>query len=168
MSKKRKGRKQRGGGGKKKKQKNNNKKKKKRKKKKKKKKKKIKKKKKTKKPPKKKKKKKKKKRYLWLEFQERIRDPHSEYFINFLGYAPDPVLSDNTLERLTPPEESPLPIDPDLIRVIAPGASRRPCRNGGDGGFASVVRRLGRGALIGRIRNSGLEVRGTTAVQAAG
>ena len=62
-------------------------------------------------------------KYLWLEFQEPIRDPHDEYFIRFLGYAPDPVLSDNRLETFTPPEESPLPIDPELIRVIAPGAT---------------------------------------------
>jgi hypothetical protein len=62
-------------------------------------------------------------KYLWLEFAEPIRDPNDEYFIRFLGYAPDPLLSDNRLETFTPPEEPPLPIDPELIRVIAPGAT---------------------------------------------
>ena len=62
-------------------------------------------------------------KYLWLEFEEPIRDPHDEYFIRFLGYAPDPMLSDNRLETGTPPEETPLPIDPELIRVIPPGAT---------------------------------------------
>ena len=62
-------------------------------------------------------------KYLWLEFQDPIRDPNDEYFIRFLGYSPDPMLSDNRLETFTPPEESPLPIDPELIRVMPPGAT---------------------------------------------
>jgi hypothetical protein len=60
-------------------------------------------------------------RFLWLELEEPIRDPHDEYFIRLLGYAPDPLLSDNHLETFVPPEEAPLPIDPELIRVITPG-----------------------------------------------
>ena len=62
-------------------------------------------------------------KYLWLEFEEPIRDPNDEYFIRFLGYAPDPLLSDNRLETFTPPEEAPLPIDLELIRIIPPGAT---------------------------------------------
>ncbi|HEV8482838.1 MAG TPA: hypothetical protein VGV87_04705 [Blastocatellia bacterium] len=62
-------------------------------------------------------------KYLWLEFEEPIRDPHDEYFVRFLGYATDPMLSDNRLETATPPEESPLAIDPELIRVIPTGAT---------------------------------------------
>jgi hypothetical protein len=62
-------------------------------------------------------------KYLWLEFEEPIRDPNDEYFIRLLGYAPDPLLSDNRLETFTPPEETPLPIDPELIRVIPSGAT---------------------------------------------
>ncbi len=62
-------------------------------------------------------------KYLWLEFEQPIRDPNDEYFIRFLGYAPDPLLSDNRLETFTPPGETPLPIDPELIRVIPPGAT---------------------------------------------
>ena len=62
-------------------------------------------------------------KYLWLEFAEPIRDPHDEYFVRFLGYSPDPLLSDNRLETFTPPEETALAIDPEPIRVIAPGAT---------------------------------------------
>jgi hypothetical protein len=57
-------------------------------------------------------------RSLWIEFADAIKDPHDEYFIRLLGYASDPLLSDNRFETLTPPEESPLAIDPELIRVI--------------------------------------------------
>ena len=62
-------------------------------------------------------------RFLWLEMEEPIRDPNDEYFIRFLGYAPDPLLSDDRIETFTPPEEPPLPIDPELIRIIAPDAT---------------------------------------------
>ncbi|MCC6861983.1 MAG: hypothetical protein IT158_25650 [Bryobacterales bacterium] len=60
-------------------------------------------------------------RFLWLEFEEPVRDPNDEYFIRLLGYAPDPLLSDNRFETFVPPEEAPLPIDPELIRTITPG-----------------------------------------------
>jgi hypothetical protein len=60
-------------------------------------------------------------KFLWLEFEEAIRDPNDEYYVRMLAYAPDPVLSDNRLETFVPPEEAPLPIDPELIRVITPG-----------------------------------------------
>ncbi|MBC8160388.1 MAG: hypothetical protein H7Z42_04140, partial [Roseiflexaceae bacterium] len=59
-------------------------------------------------------------RFLWLELAEPPRDPNDTYFIRLLGYAPDPLLSDNRLESFTPPEESPLPIEPELVRVITP------------------------------------------------
>jgi hypothetical protein len=52
--------------------------------------------------------------------EEPVRDSHDEYFIRLLGYAPDPLLSDNRFETFVPPEEAPLPIDPELIRVITP------------------------------------------------
>jgi hypothetical protein len=60
-------------------------------------------------------------KFLWLELAEPIKDPNDEYFIRFLGYAPDPLLSDNRFETFTPPEASPLPIDPELIREIGVG-----------------------------------------------
>ena len=60
-------------------------------------------------------------KFLWLELEEPIRDPNDEYFIRFLGYAPDQLLSDNRFETFVPPEESQLPIDPELIREIGTG-----------------------------------------------
>ena len=62
-------------------------------------------------------------RYLWLEFEEPPADPNDAYFIRMLGYAPDILLSDHRGETLVPPEESPLAIDPELVRVITPGQS---------------------------------------------
>jgi hypothetical protein len=62
-------------------------------------------------------------KFLWLEFADPIADPHDKYFIRFLGYAPDPLLSDDSIETFTPPEESPLAVDAELIRVIPPGAT---------------------------------------------
>lgn len=62
-------------------------------------------------------------KFLWLEMGEAIGDPHDKYFIRFLGYAPDPLLSDDRIETFTPPEETPLPVDPELIRIIPPGAT---------------------------------------------
>lgn len=60
-------------------------------------------------------------RFLWLELSEAPLDPNDEIFIRMLGYAPDPLLSDHRFETFVPPEESPLPIDPELVRVISPG-----------------------------------------------
>lgn len=62
-------------------------------------------------------------KFLWLELDQPISDPNDAYFIRFLGYAPDPLLSDNRAETATPPEETPLAIDPELIRLIPPGAT---------------------------------------------
>ena len=61
--------------------------------------------------------------YLWLEFEEPVLGPNDNFFIRILGYAPDPLLSDNRLETFVPPEEPALNIDPELIRVITPGQS---------------------------------------------
>ncbi len=62
-------------------------------------------------------------RYLWLEFEEPVRDPNDLYFIRLLGYSADPLLSDNRPETFVPPDEPPLGIDPEYIRVITPGQS---------------------------------------------
>lgn len=62
-------------------------------------------------------------RYLWLEFAEPVRDPNDSYFIRVLGYSTDPLLSDNRPETFVPPDEPPLNIDPELIRVVTPGQS---------------------------------------------
>jgi hypothetical protein len=60
---------------------------------------------------------------LWLELEAPPRDPHDAYFIRLLGYAADPLLSDNRFETLIAPEEPPLPIDPELVREISPSQS---------------------------------------------
>ena len=57
-------------------------------------------------------------RFLWLEFAEPIRDPKDTYFARVLSSAPDQLISSNIPELLVTPEESPLPIDPEQIRVI--------------------------------------------------
>jgi hypothetical protein len=62
-------------------------------------------------------------RFLWLELEQPPADPNDAYFVRLLAYAPDPLLSDDRLETFVPPEESPLAIDPELVRTIAPGAS---------------------------------------------
>jgi hypothetical protein len=62
-------------------------------------------------------------RYLWIEFAEPIHDPQDTYFARVLAYAPDQLISNNEPELLAAPEEPALPIDPELIRVVAPSAS---------------------------------------------
>lgn len=63
-------------------------------------------------------------RWLWLEFDRPPDNPADRYFARVLAAAPDPELS-----RLQPDSaaqnspEPPLPIDPEPIRMIAPGAS---------------------------------------------
>jgi hypothetical protein len=82
-------------------------------------------------------------RFLWLELEETVRDPNDRYFIRLLGYAPDPMISDDRLETFVPPEEAPLPIDPELLRVIPPTDTD-------DGaGFAAMVP-LEAGGNVGR------------------
>ena len=61
-------------------------------------------------------------RYLWLEFEEPIRDPNDTYFARVLAYAPDPLLSfPNPDQALVRQDDPPLAIDPELIRVITHG-----------------------------------------------
>ena len=61
-------------------------------------------------------------RYLWLEFEEPIRDPNDTYFGRVLAYAPDPLLSfPNPDQLLVRQDDPPLAIDPELIRVITHG-----------------------------------------------
>ncbi|MCF2151907.1 hypothetical protein IQ276_036985 [Desmonostoc muscorum LEGE 12446] len=63
------------------------------------------------------------KRYLWVEFAEPVTDPNDLYFARVLANAPDHLLSNNNPELLAAPTETPLPIDPEFIRIITPGAS---------------------------------------------
>lgn len=62
-------------------------------------------------------------RYLWVEFEEPILDPQDAVFARVLAYAPDQLLSNNHPELLVAPEEPALPIDPEYIRTIPPGAT---------------------------------------------
>lgn len=62
-------------------------------------------------------------RFLWIEFEEPVRDPQDGFFARVLAYAPDQLISNNHPEMFLAPEEPTLPIDPEYIRVIAPGAS---------------------------------------------
>ncbi len=59
-------------------------------------------------------------RYLWLELTEPIKDPNDTLFCRMLAYAPDQLISNNSFEMMEAPEEPPLPIDPEYIRVITP------------------------------------------------
>jgi len=62
-------------------------------------------------------------RYLWIEFAEPIADPSDIYFARVLANAPDQLLSNNNPELLAAPEEPALPIDPEFIRAVTPGAA---------------------------------------------
>lgn len=59
-------------------------------------------------------------RYLWLEFEEPVKDPNDALFVRVLGYAPDPLLSDWRWELFLVPSEPLLPIDEEMIRTITP------------------------------------------------
>jgi hypothetical protein len=62
------------------------------------------------------------KRMLWLEFDSPPLDPQDRYFARVLACAPDPVLM-RPDEVIPEPAEPPLPIDPELIRVVVPNQS---------------------------------------------
>ncbi|HEX7840234.1 MAG TPA: hypothetical protein VF469_22305, partial [Kofleriaceae bacterium] len=62
-------------------------------------------------------------RMLWLEFAEAIADDGQDaYFARVLAYAPDPLLSFSHTGQPTP-QDPPLPVPPEPIRVIVPGQS---------------------------------------------
>jgi hypothetical protein len=62
-------------------------------------------------------------RYLWIEFEEPVKDPKDAYFARVLAYAPDQLISNNNPELFTAPQEPALPVDPENIRVVIPGQS---------------------------------------------
>jgi hypothetical protein len=62
-------------------------------------------------------------RFLWIEFGEAVRDPDDTFFARVLAYTPDQLISNNQPELFVAPPEPALPVDPEHIRVIAPGAS---------------------------------------------
>lgn len=58
-------------------------------------------------------------RVLWVEFAEPVRDPKDTYFARVLCRAPDQLISNNAPELFVAPEEPPLLIDPEYVRVIS-------------------------------------------------
>jgi len=67
-------------------------------------------------------------RVLWFEFEEPVANPRDGYFARVLSYSPDPMLTriepiPPEVEPVKTPPEPPLPVAPELIRVIRPGQS---------------------------------------------
>ncbi|MBM4259674.1 MAG: hypothetical protein FJ147_27730 [Deltaproteobacteria bacterium] len=62
-------------------------------------------------------------RFLWIEFDEPVKDPNDAYFARVLAYSPDQLISNNHPSLFIAPDEPALPIDPEQIRVIAPHAT---------------------------------------------
>jgi hypothetical protein len=63
-------------------------------------------------------------RYLWLEFAEGPRDSNDDLFCRMQAYSPDQLISNNHPSLLDIPVESPLPLDPEYIRVVTPGSAQ--------------------------------------------
>jgi hypothetical protein len=61
-------------------------------------------------------------RALWLELDGPPLDPQDGYFARVLAYGIDPLLASEAAGAVQP-QEPPLGVDPEPIRVIAPGAS---------------------------------------------
>ncbi|WP_345408484.1 hypothetical protein [Nonomuraea salmonea] len=59
-------------------------------------------------------------RRLWLEFDEPPLDPLDRLYARVLAYAPDPMLLDDQVS-VPDPQEPPLPVDPEQLRIIVPG-----------------------------------------------
>ena len=62
-------------------------------------------------------------RFLWVELKQPIQDPQDLFFARVLASTPDQLISNNELELFIAPDIDPLPIDPELARVIGPGAT---------------------------------------------
>lgn len=62
-------------------------------------------------------------RYLWIEFTEPVLDPDDAVFGRVLAYTPDQLISNNEPDLLVAAQEPSLPIAPEFIRVIPPGAT---------------------------------------------
>ena len=62
-------------------------------------------------------------RMLWLEFSEPVLNPADSLFGRVVAHAVDPLLTRVPAEAPPGPLEPPLPVDPELIRVISPGQS---------------------------------------------
>lgn len=60
------------------------------------------------------------KRFLWLEMDKAPDDDRDEVFARHLAYSPDQLISNNHPQLYETPEEPPIPLDPEYIRVITP------------------------------------------------
>jgi hypothetical protein len=63
------------------------------------------------------------KRFLWIEFAEPVDDPQDSYFARVLASVPDQLISNNHPSLFVGPQEPPLPIDPEQIRIITSASS---------------------------------------------
>jgi hypothetical protein len=57
-------------------------------------------------------------RFLWLEMDAAPIDKNDALFCRVLAYSPDQLISNNHPSLMEIPKESPLPVDPEYIRVI--------------------------------------------------
>jgi hypothetical protein len=60
-------------------------------------------------------------RMLYFEFDRPPDDDHDAYFARVVAYGPDPMLTGDAV--IPEPREGPLPIDPELIRVVTQDSS---------------------------------------------
>jgi len=63
-------------------------------------------------------------RFLWLEFDKRPRDDNDSVFCRVLAYSPDQLISNNDPSLMDIPEESPLSLNPEYIRVVTPASGQ--------------------------------------------
>jgi len=61
--------------------------------------------------------------YLWLEFDDLPKDQNDDLFCRVLAYSPDQLISNNHPSLMDLPNEDPLPINPEYIRVVTPDSS---------------------------------------------
>jgi len=74
-------------------------------------------------------------RALWLEFDGPPNDPNNAYFIRVQNYGPDPLLCSNPTD-FAPAADSPIPLDPEPIRIITPDSSND------DAGLAAMIQAI--------------------------
>ncbi len=63
-------------------------------------------------------------RFLWLEFDKEPLDKNDGLFCRVLAYSPDQLISNNHPSLMEIPQESPLSLDPEYIRVVTPDSSQ--------------------------------------------
>ena len=63
------------------------------------------------------------KRFLWIEFAEPVEDPQDIYFARVLANSPDQLISNNNPSLFVGQQEPPLPVAPELLRIISPSSA---------------------------------------------